>query len=130
MTKFLSYVIVNGKFIHHPGVRKPGPKVTDIRRSRSLHWKSLSCQCPLGVLLTTRWKKHPLVHRAQRIAALPLHADLFWFVFLFCFFLLIQFLLRISDAGSTTLGRTALVVCNILKKDSIESRKRESKKQR
>ena len=126
MTKFLSYVIVNGKFIHHPGVRKPGPKVTDIRRSRSLHWKSLSCHCPLGVLLTTRWKKHPLVHRAQRIAALPLHADL---LFLF-FFLLIPFLLRISDAGSMTLRRTALVVYNILKKDSIESGKRESKKQR
>ena len=48
----------------------------------------------------------------------------------FVFFLLIPFLLRISDAGSMTLRRTALVVYNILKKDSIESGKRESKKQK
>lgn len=32
MTKFLSYVIANDKFIHHPGVRKPGPKMTDIKK--------------------------------------------------------------------------------------------------
>ena len=127
MTKFLSYVIANDKFIHHPGVRKPGPKVTDIKKIKEFAPEVSFLSLP------SRGPAHHQMEEASAGAQGPENccssSPCRFFFFLF---LLIPFLLRISDAGSMILGRTTLVVCNVLRKDSIETEggKRESKKQR
>lgn len=66
------------KLAHHLGVRKLSAKVTDLRASRNLHHGLFPVLCPLGILLTARWKKHLLLHRAQGLPALPLYIQIFY----------------------------------------------------
>lgn len=80
----------------------------------SCHCLQGSCSLPNG--RSIRWCTGP--------------RELLLFLSMQIFLLLIPFLLRISDAGRMTLGRTALVVCNILAERQHRNRKWKKRKQK
>lgn len=103
MTKFLSYLIINGKSIHHPGVRKLSDRVTDLRAPRNLCHRSLSCPLPPGGPAHNQMEEASVASQGpgNSCPSSPCR-----------YFLLIPLSSRIPDAANHYLGKNALVVKN------------------